>query len=150
MCNRNDLCGFAAVKKKKKKLIKIFIHVQWVHQQILTKKFSFWTNCDLHFKVPVVIHVFHRLPWSEFTSVQSLMVMCHVESVVGNFLTLKFYLIFTPQCIGIVITNKQVVIFKTSFSNFEKKDKIGWSNYFPSFDICFLPWTLAYCVSHVY
>lgn len=148
MCNRNDLCGFAAVKKKK--LIKIFIHVQWVHQQILTKKFSFWTNFDLHLKVPVVIHVFHRLPWSEFTSVQSLMVMCQIESVVGNFLTLKFYLIFTPQCIGIVITNKQVVIFKTSFSNFEKKDKIGWSNYFPSFDICFLPWTLAYCVSHVY
>lgn len=148
MCNRNDLCGFAAVKKKK--LIKIFIHVQWVHQQILTKKFSFWTNCDLHLKVPVVIHVFHRLPWSEFTSVQSLMVMCQIESVVGNFLTLKFYLIFTPQCIGIVITNKQVVIFKTSFSKFDKKDKIGWSNYFPSFDICFLPWTLAYCVSHVY
>lgn len=148
MCNRNDICGFAAVKKKK--LIKIFIHVQWVHQQILTKKFSFWTNFDLHLKVPVVIHVFHRLPWSEFTSVQSLMVMCQIESVVGNFLTLKFYLIFTPQCIGIVITNKQVVIFKTSFSNFEKKDKIGWSKYFPSFDICFLPWTLAYCVSHVY
>lgn len=39
LCNSNDLCGFAAVKKKK--LIKIFIHVQWVHQQILTKKFSF-------------------------------------------------------------------------------------------------------------
>lgn len=76
-------------------------------------------------KVPVVIHVFHRLPWSEFTSVQSLMVMCQIESVVGNFLTLKFYLIFTPQCIGIVITDKQVVIFKTSFSKFEKKDKIG-------------------------
>lgn len=108
-------------KKRRKKLIKIFIHVQWVHQQILTKKFSFWTNCDLHLKVPVVIHVFHRLPWSEFTSVQSLMVMCQIESVVGNFLTLKFYLIFTPQCIGIVITNKQVVIFKTSFSKFEKK-----------------------------
>lgn len=68
-------------------------------------------------------HVFHRLPWSEFTSVQSLMVMCQIESVVGNFLTLKFYLIFTPQCIGIVITNKQVVIFKTSFPILKKRTK---------------------------